>query len=62
MITNSKNKNIENKDVETKASTEGILLDFFYAGGGEYEPITIKAATQAEAEALYIKKRVAINK
>lgn len=62
MITNSKNKNIENKDVETKASAEVTLLDFFFAGGGEYEPITIKATTHAEAEALYIKKRVAINK
>lgn len=57
MLKNYKNKLItdsENKDEE--------LQEFHFAGGLEYEPITIQARSREEAEEIWQIKRVAIKK
>lgn len=45
----------------TKKTTPAPLLtEFMFAGSGEYVPITIKAASIAEATAVWEKTRVAV--
>lgn len=46
---------------ETKIATpKAALAEFFFAGGGEYQPITIKASTLAEATKIWEKERIAV--
>lgn len=55
-------KNAANKDMaDVKTKENKALAEYFFAGGMEYYPITILAASQAEAEELYIKQRVPVN-
>lgn len=60
MIENSKNKAIKEKPTVEKQGA--LVTEHFYSGGGEYFPITILASTQAEADEIYINKRIKINK
>lgn len=53
MIQSSKNKQI----TETSHKAEGELQEFHFSGGGEYEPLTIKARSLAEAEKLWREQR-----
>jgi hypothetical protein len=51
-------KNYKNKMVtEGKNKTESKLQEFFYPGGGEYQPLTILAASQEKADELYETQR-----
>ena len=43
-------KNYKNKMVK---DSKIKLLEFFYPGGGEYEPITIQAESQEKADEFY---------
>jgi hypothetical protein len=64
MIENSKNKRID-KDTQlpqAEVSKGENLNEYFYAGKGVYFPITIRAKTQEEADEIYTKKRININK
>lgn len=47
--------------VEAKTKYEEVLQEFFYPGGGEYEPITIVASSKEKADELYEirKKKIA---
>ena len=54
MEKNYKNKMV--KDSKTK------MLEFFYPGGGEYEPITIQAESQEKANELYEDRRIKVDK
>lgn len=55
-------KNYKNKMVsEAKNKSEG-LQEFFYPGGGEYEPITILAENQERANELYETQKKKVDK
>jgi hypothetical protein len=43
-----------------KTSPAPLLTEFMFAGGGQYTPVTIKAASIAEATAIWEKTRVAV--
>jgi hypothetical protein len=56
-------KNYKNKMVnEAKNKSESKLQEFFYPGGGEYEPITILATSQEKADELYENRRIKVDK
>ena len=49
------------KNEDTKITTPSPALQpFLFAGGGEYEPITIEASSLAEATEKWEKSRVAV--
>lgn len=56
-------KNYKNKMVEGENSPMGIELkmenwaEYHFAGGGEYEPMNVKARSIQEAEEIYLKER-----
>lgn len=52
-----KNKAIKTDEVKQKSQT----TPFFFPGGLEYEPMTIQAIDNVEAEKLWEKKRTKVN-
>lgn len=57
MEKNYKNKQITDTETKTPQTNEGALEDFFFAGGGEYEPLTVQARSREEAEEIWQKQR-----
>jgi len=55
MQTKFKNKAIGADDAQNKV--EQPLIEFHFAGDGEYEPLTVKARDPEEAEKLWQEKR-----
>lgn len=56
-----KNPSIENTEVNTIEEDFVVAPnEYHFAGGGEYEPITIKAASIAEATAKWEEVKVAV--
>jgi len=55
MINESKNKIMAGTPSETKIKTQ--TQSWHFAGGGEYEPIAIEAATYEEALEKWLKER-----
>lgn len=51
----AKNKIIGAADAQNK--TEQPLQEFHFAGGGEYEPITVQAKTPEEAQEIWKRER-----
>ena len=60
MLKEAKNKAIENEDAKTKV--EEIEQEYHFAGGLEYQPQTVLASSLAEAEKIWQKTRVKIEK
>lgn len=50
---------MENKDTK-KITPAPVLEEYLFAGGGEYEPITIKAASLTEATEEWERVKVAV--
>lgn len=59
MLKDEKNKMLNEKDVKTKEVE--VLEEFHFPGGLEYKPMTIKAKSREEAEAIWEKKREKVN-
>ncbi len=56
MINNSKNKMVKSEEVKNKSE------EFFFSGGQEYLPQTIRADSKEEAERLWSESRVKVEK
>lgn len=56
MLKDSKNKMIDGAGIRDKTA-EAIEQEYHFAGGLEYEPFTVKAASREEAEKLWQEKR-----
>lgn len=49
-------KDYQNKAI-TEAKTKGQEIEFHFPGSGEHEPMTIKATSREEAQAIWEKNR-----
>lgn len=56
MINNSKNKMVKSEEVKNKSQ------EYFFSGGQEYLPQTIRADSREEAEKLWKESRVKVEK
>lgn len=56
---NNPNKAITNKEVE-KGEIKTTIEEYHFAGGMEYEPLTVEAASREEAEKLWEARRVKV--
>ncbi len=45
---------------EAKNKSEQSLEEFHFGGGGEYQPITVRAASREEAEAIWTRERTKV--
>lgn len=59
MIPKAKNKDMAT--VKAKQNKAAVLVEYFFAGGGEYLPLTVFAESQEKANEIYILERVKIN-
>jgi len=57
MQKDSKNKMIDGAGIKDKAAEVRTEQEYHFAGGLEYEPLTVKAASREEAEKLWQEKR-----
>lgn len=53
-------KNYKNKQIAESENRE--LEEFHFSGGGEYEPLTVKARSREEAEEFWQKERKKVEK
>ncbi|MCX6756338.1 MAG: hypothetical protein NTX85_03285 [Candidatus Nomurabacteria bacterium] len=56
---NNPNKAITNKEVE-EGKIKTTINSFHFAGGMEYEPLTVEAGSREEAEKLWEARRVKV--
>ena len=54
MQTNNRNKAI------TSAETKSAEIEFHFPGSGEYEPLTVKATSREEAQAIWEKEKKSV--
>ncbi len=45
---------------ETKNKTEQSLEEFHFGGGGEYQPLTVRATNLEEAQAIWTRERTKV--
>lgn len=50
-------KNYKTKEI---IPSDEILEEFFFPGGGEYEPLAIRAGSREEAEKIWLEKRIKV--
>lgn len=57
METKEKNKMITGKEARNKSEEQRTEQEYHFSGGLEYEPLTVKAGSPEEAQALWASKR-----
>ena len=62
MQKNSKNKMIDGSGTNDKSAETAREQEYHFAGGLEYEPLTVKAASREEAEKLWQQNRKKVEK
>lgn len=50
-------KESKNKQITGAQNKEAELEEFHFSGGGEYEPLSVKARSREEAEEIWQKER-----
>lgn len=53
---------IDGSGTKDKSAEAGLEQEYHFAGGLEYEPLTVKAASQEEAEKLWQQLRKKVEK